>query len=140
MEYRKVVDINDLLLSAVVDTRLISARIISARIIDFILYLRQKKHLSASTIKVYVSAVIHFYPMNDVTLNRKKIVMYVGEYINKSKKMVLAWTGIWCHRTKWWKGKRKKLQMVVLGAKDLLLSRMSRMLPGLIQRMMLYLR
>jgi hypothetical protein len=51
--------------------------------------------------------------------------------------MVLAWTGIWCHRTKWEKGKRKKLQMVVLGAKDLLLSRMSRMLPGLIKRMML---
>jgi hypothetical protein len=81
MEYQKVVDINDLLLSAVVDTRLISARII-----DFILYLRQKKHLSASTIKVYVSAVIHFYSMNDVTLNRKKIGMYVGEYIKKAKR------------------------------------------------------
>ena len=48
MEYQKVADVNNLLLSNI-DTRLVSARII-----DFIVYLRQKKQLSASTINVYI--------------------------------------------------------------------------------------
>jgi integrase len=35
--------------------------------------------------QLYLSAILHFYSMNDVVLNRKKIGMYVGDYIRTQK-------------------------------------------------------
>lgn len=60
-------------------------RLITAKIIDYIVWLRKDQRLSSITIQLCVSAVMHFYSMNDVTLNRKKIGMYIGQYARKQK-------------------------------------------------------
>jgi integrase len=49
------------------------------KIIDYIMNLRKQK-LSYSSINTRVSAVYHFYCMNDVLLNRQKINKYKGEF------------------------------------------------------------
>lgn len=49
------------------------------KIIDYILNLKKQK-LSSSSINSRVSAVYHFYCMNDVLLNRQKINKYKGEF------------------------------------------------------------
>lgn len=53
-------------------------KLIEARIISFIVSQRERK-LSTSVIHVRLAALKHFYSMNDVTLNWKKIAKYIGE-------------------------------------------------------------
>jgi len=48
-------------------------------IIDYILHLRKLK-LSSSTIRTRISALYHFYAMNDIILNKTKINKYKGEF------------------------------------------------------------
>src|SRR2546426_1000580 len=49
-----------------------------ARIIDYIVHLKSKG-ISYSRINSMLCAIMHFYTMNDVTLNRKKIARFMGE-------------------------------------------------------------
>src|SRR6266496_3238170 len=60
-------------------------KLIEIDIIRYIVWLKQDQKLSAITISQYVAAIIHFYAMNDIVLNRKKIGMYVGDYIRANK-------------------------------------------------------
>jgi hypothetical protein len=60
-------------------------RIIEANIIQYIVWLSQDQKLSSVSVNVYLAAIIHFYAMNDIVLNRKKINMYLGEFIRKQK-------------------------------------------------------
>ena len=47
---------------------------------DYIIYLREDRKLSPSTIMSYTSAIAHFYVMNDVTINWKKLKKFKGKY------------------------------------------------------------
>lgn len=52
-------------------------------IVRYTISLREMKQ-AGNTIKSKLNAVFHFYEMNDVTLNKKKIKMFKGEFIKKS--------------------------------------------------------
>jgi integrase len=80
MTFLNVTDINNLLAYPYNQ----DAIAIQRKIIDYILCLRNKK-LSAITIMQYIGAVVHFYLMNDITLNRKKIGMFIPEYVKNQK-------------------------------------------------------
>jgi integrase len=55
-------------------------RIIQDQIIDFLILLKNPPHsLRYPTRSQYVSAIITFYDLNEVILNRKKIYRYLGE-------------------------------------------------------------
>lgn len=47
---------------------------------DFIIYLREDKKVSPSTVMSYTSAIAHFYEMNDVAINWKKLKQFKGKY------------------------------------------------------------
>jgi len=47
-------------------------------IINYILALRQRG-LASSSISTMINAIYHFYDMNDVALNKKKIKMFIGQ-------------------------------------------------------------
>jgi len=49
-----------------------------SRIIDYIVHLKNKGN-SFSSINVSLAAILHFYLMNDITLNRKKISRFLGK-------------------------------------------------------------
>jgi integrase len=66
-------------------SRLIDGRdikIIQADIIDWIMYMKDTVGLSPASINLYVAAVKHFYAMNDVTLNTKRINAFKPEFRN----------------------------------------------------------
>ena len=52
------------------------------QIIPYLMSLRQEK-LSYNSISTRLNAIYHFYDMNDITLNKKKIKMFKGEYTRK---------------------------------------------------------
>ena len=52
------------------------------KIIPYLMSLREKK-LSFNSISTRLNAIYHFYDMNDVTLNKKKIKMFKGECTRK---------------------------------------------------------
>jgi integrase len=60
-------------------------------IIKYIMSLREMK-LASSSIKSRLYPVFHFYEMNDVTLNKKKINMFKGEFIKKNNNNDKAYT------------------------------------------------
>jgi integrase len=62
-----------------------STKVIESNIIKYIVWLKQDQKLSGITINLYLAAIMHFYAMNDIVLNRKKISMYVGDYIRSNK-------------------------------------------------------
>ncbi len=51
-------------------------------IITYLMSLRGKK-LSFNSISTRLNAIYHFYDMNDITLNKKRIKMFKGEYTRK---------------------------------------------------------
>jgi len=56
-------------------------RMIQSRIIDFIIYCKDTRQLSPSTIRGNVAAIKHFYKMNDIEgLKWKKINAFQGEF------------------------------------------------------------
>ena len=65
MRFLKVSDVNNL--------TLLDAKEAQQKIIEYIGYLKQERQIAGVTINLYVASVIHFYAMNDVTLNRKRI-------------------------------------------------------------------
>lgn len=52
------------------------------QIIKYLISLREKG-LSSNSISTRLNAIYHFYDMNDVTLNRKKINMFKGQFARK---------------------------------------------------------
>ena len=57
---------------------------IEQSVIDYIGYMRDRK-LSSKTINVRLSAIYHFYAMNDVTLNKVKIGKFKPEFVRTKK-------------------------------------------------------
>lgn len=53
-----------------------------AQIISHLMSLREKR-LSSNSISTRLNAIYHFYDMNDVALNKKKINMFKGEATRK---------------------------------------------------------
>src|SRR6188508_1229260 len=52
------------------------------QIIPYLMSLREKK-LSYNSISTRLNAIYHFYDMNDISLNKKKIKMFKGEFSRK---------------------------------------------------------
>jgi hypothetical protein len=52
------------------------------KIIPYMMSVREKK-LSYNSICTRLNAIYHFYDMNDISLNKKKIKMFKGEYSRK---------------------------------------------------------
>jgi integrase len=67
------------------DMLLQQPKVVESNIIRYLVWLKQDQKLSAVSINLYLSAVLHFYAMNDIILNRKKLSMYVGDYIRPNK-------------------------------------------------------
>ena len=61
-----------------------NAKTIENSIISYILQLK-KENYSYSTINTRLAAIAHFYTMNDIVINRKKIGKYLGEHIKTIK-------------------------------------------------------
>ena len=61
-----------------------NTRDIEAGIISYIVHLK-KEGYSYSSISTKFAGIIHFYTMNDIVLNRKKIGKYLGEHIKTVK-------------------------------------------------------
>jgi integrase len=59
-------------------------RLIESRIIDYIIYLKNKGR-SRSLISTAVCAISHFYTMNELIINKKKINKFVGTSTKKHK-------------------------------------------------------
>ena len=53
---------------------------IEGMIRDYIVYLRRERNLSPSTISAYISAIAHFYAMNDVTIKWKKLNKFKAKH------------------------------------------------------------
>lgn len=60
-----------------------NSKIIEADIIDMLIDLKENKDLSSSSIKTFLAALIHFFSINDITLNRRKIAKFIGDHENK---------------------------------------------------------
>lgn len=55
-------------------------KLIQSRIIDWLIYLREKKKLSAASVTAYCAALRHFYDMSDISdINWKKIRSFIAE-------------------------------------------------------------
>jgi hypothetical protein len=52
---------------------------IEDKIRDYITFLKMDKKLSSNTINVYVAAIAHFYSMNNVILNWKRLSKFKGK-------------------------------------------------------------
>jgi hypothetical protein len=63
-------------LRALLDTK---QNVIESKIIDHIIHLRDVQKLSYWTIQVYCSGILHFFKMNDLSLNINKIKRFLPE-------------------------------------------------------------
>lgn len=72
MRYLQITDIDNLMVLAS------DAKALQRKIVDYILYMRDC-NLKAASIETYLASVMHFYCMNDVTLNRKRIGAFIPE-------------------------------------------------------------
>jgi integrase len=72
-EFLGLKDVNELLLDN-------NVRTIENAIISYILKMR-KEGYSFSSLNTRLAAIVHFYTMNDIVINRKKIGKYLGEDI-----------------------------------------------------------
>ena len=68
-----------------IDMLMQQPKVVESNIIRYIIWLKQEQKLSAITINQYIAAIFHFYAMNDIRLNRKKIAMYIGDYVRTNK-------------------------------------------------------
>jgi hypothetical protein len=58
-------------------------RTIEQGIIELLIDMRHKKELSYSAQNVFLSAMTHFFSINDIMINRKKIKKFMSESENK---------------------------------------------------------
>jgi integrase len=77
MQYRKVTTVEELLRG--------EPRLIQSFVIEWIIDLKERRNLSYSSVSLYSGALRHFYDMNDVTLNWKKIKNFLGEHVKTVK-------------------------------------------------------
>lgn len=77
IKYKKFTNANQLLLE--------ETKLTQSSIIECILYLKETKGLSSQTLTVFTAALKHFYNMNDIILNWKKINSFIGEFIRTVK-------------------------------------------------------
>ena len=54
-------------------------------IIEYVMYLRNERKVSPSTIRVHVAALKHIFEMMDDGINWKKISKYMGEFYTVSE-------------------------------------------------------
>jgi len=54
-------------------------RLIESQIIDYIHFLAEKKHYTRGSISAAIATVYHFFEMNDVLLNKKKVNRFLPE-------------------------------------------------------------
>ena len=73
MTYCKVSDINDLL-----NYENDNPKLIQSNIIDYLIELKEKRGLAFKSRCLYSTALHHFYDMNDITLNWKKINSFIS--------------------------------------------------------------
>lgn len=71
MRYQKVSRMDELITSDV--------KLIEARIISYIIHLKNVEKIGFGTINGYLAAIVFFYAVQDVNLNRKKICRYLPE-------------------------------------------------------------
>jgi hypothetical protein len=71
MAYRMVSNIDDLLNK--------DPKLLQSHIIDYLIDLKTTRNLSPKSRRLYASALRHFYDMNDITLNWKKIMSFIGD-------------------------------------------------------------
>src|SRR5689334_25115548 len=55
-------------------------QILEGLIRDYLIHLRYELKLSPGTVEAYLSPIIHFYEMNDVTIKWKKLKKFRAEY------------------------------------------------------------
>lgn len=60
-------------------------RTIESEIIEEIFRQQDNDKLSYSSINIFLSAMTHFFAINDVIINRKKIKKFLGEHISKNE-------------------------------------------------------
>jgi hypothetical protein len=77
MNYIKVTEVDSLLETT--SNNINSPKIIEAQLIDYIMSLRNDG-IAYSTIKYLLAPIFTFYQLNDVSLNKKKVFRYLGEY------------------------------------------------------------
>lgn len=70
MQHLNITDVNNLLPPFIQNPQ--------QKIIDYILYLKKERGLGGA-------GIVHFYAINDVTLNRKRISAYIPQPITKKK-------------------------------------------------------
>ncbi|MDN5847307.1 MAG: hypothetical protein L0H53_13655 [Candidatus Nitrosocosmicus sp.] len=56
---------------------------LESTIIDTIIKMKQEEQLSTSSTSLLLASLMHFFSINDVSLNRKKISKFIGEHENK---------------------------------------------------------
>lgn len=54
-------------------------RIIEAQVIDYIRFLAEEKHYTRGSISAAIATVYHFFEMNDILLNKKKVNRFLPE-------------------------------------------------------------
>jgi integrase len=77
MQHLNITDVNNLLPPLIQNPK--------QKIIDYILYLKKERGLGGISIASYVAGIVHFYAINDITLNRKRISAYIPPHIIKKK-------------------------------------------------------
>ncbi|CAN5706773.1 hypothetical protein BH23THE1_BH23THE1_17350 [soil metagenome] len=60
-------------------------KVLEANIIERLIEMKDKDGLSTSTTSLFLAALVHFFSINDVTLNRQKINKFIGEHQNKQE-------------------------------------------------------
>jgi integrase len=60
-----------------------NVKTLEMEIIALLIKLKNEDKLSSSSSRVFLAAVMHFFSINDVVLNRKKIKKFLGEHENK---------------------------------------------------------
>ena len=61
----------------------IHPRDLEASIISTIIKMKKEENLSTASTSQLLASLNHFFAINDVLLNRKKIAMFIGEHENK---------------------------------------------------------
>src|SRR3954469_20509521 len=76
MSYCKISDYDEMLSLAAKPTTL------EGLIRDYLVYLRHERKLSPGTVSSYTAPIIHFYEMNDVMINWKKLKKFKAKHYN----------------------------------------------------------
>ncbi|KAA2281229.1 site-specific integrase [Candidatus Nitrosocosmicus sp. SS] len=58
---------------------------LEADIIEHLIFMKDNEGLSHSSLSLFLAALSHFFTINDVLINRKKISKFIGEHENKQE-------------------------------------------------------